>query len=265
MALLAASALAQNTATSPPKPPTPPPLGVGTPWRASNESPASVAQKVDASVAALRNALGLYSAQYWVGEKMYGWSSGPVKMKNNQVFSIDFPRISYPAKVGAPPVHKAQIRSNGKLTQMTSEGIKTQTFPVASFKIDPSKTAGDWTLGMPRNVLGAVHGERSLSQLVSLAAKPGSGFTVTSRVRSIPFRGTQIVQRQLLIQRDTAETLKKGPVRIEINIDGSRSLPVSARVDAAEKGKPKLIVVWALAWKFAGNKFTADDFAIGKK
>jgi len=203
----------------------------------------------------------MFSMNYRIGPEMFGGVYGDIKIRNNKMFVLQYEEMHYPKNVDDVPTHKYDLRANGTYASITGADIKKTQLPLSIFKVDESRSVNDWITGLPRYVLAGIHAEAPLTNLVRMASRPGSGFTVKSRTRSFPYSGRTITQFQILVERTQKEAASNGPIRIEVTIDGHFGVPASARVDAKEKGKLKIQSIWAMKWKFKKATFPNSDFA----
>lgn len=266
LALVAASMGAQaQTQTQPrvrkQKPPEFAPVDSGPKWTTNSKSPLAIARSADAKVTSLRNMAAMFSMNYRIGPEMYGGVYGDIKIRNNKTFVIQYEEMHYPTNGDDVPTQKCDMRANGTYASITAKSIKKTKMPLSTFKVDASRSVNDWITGLPRYALAGIHAETPLTNLVRMASRPGSGFTVRSRTRSFPYSGRTITQSQILVERTQKEAARKGPIRIEVTIDNHFGVPASARVDAFEKGRLKIQTLWAMKWTFKKATFPNSDFA----
>ncbi|AIE86304.1 hypothetical protein [Fimbriimonas ginsengisoli] len=232
------------------------------PWKPSSLSPVTLARQADASMASMKNIFGqIKTAIIFDGS---GTNRGWVKVKDSKTFNINFPDAHYPRNGADVPFSGVNLVANGKTLQYagSGKGSKRLQMPLSAFAFNKAKKVADWVTGFPRYILGGIRGEAPLSSLVSLARRPGSGFTTSVSERTVKYGKYNLKQYQLLILRTPAQAKKIGPVRIELNIDGARKLPVSAQIGAQEAGHKPLAMAWIPVWR--PKIFEASEFVVPK-
>lgn len=262
---LVAPAQQQKPGVPKQKRPIPPPMEYGVAWSRSKLSPLAVAEATDKSLGNQKGIHARYGIQIWYGPLMFGGSYGELKLRDRRHYVLEFENLHYSQDRNDVPAEKMNAIANGAEVRLIGSRTKESRNPIALFHIDTSSKASDWVTGLPRYMYGGINGETALKDLVAKAMRPGSGFKVSVGERSVPYKGRQLRQQRLLIERTPEAAKIEGPARMAITIDVKRQLPVSARVDSNERKGKALIYILAIGWPSRPEKFSDKDFTFPAK
>lgn len=263
MKMLSTGALAALAAGSVVAQTAPPAQFTGLTWGPSKLAAASVAKAADAKVASLRGIQFGFNLNYKMGPYT-GGIKGLGKVQDAAHFLIEYPFVRYKKEGRDLPQRKVFVTANGRLVSSLPAGEKRTTTPIKAFRFVDTKRPSDWLLGLPRLEMGAFRGEAPLTALVTAASRPGSGFNAWVEERTLGYQGKQIPQRRIVVARDAAAARKLGPIRLEITIDVSQGLPVSAINTGQETGRLPIALQYALSWGLRPTTFPPSTFYIPK-
>jgi hypothetical protein len=233
------------------------------PWKPSKVSALALAKKVDASLGRLR---GIHADTTTVirydGQ---GRSIGVIDIKDSKTFAARYAYVHYPKNKLDRPISGNELVANGQVVEVIGAQTPRANRPVQSFRLAAGRTVADWVTGMPRYILGGIHGENALTSLIQMAARPGSGYKVSVKERIMPAGQYRLPQNQIVITRDAAAAKKFGPVKIEVVVDAHRLLPVGATTMASEKGRKPMMLGWLVQWDMRPKTFQASMFTLPSK
>gem|GEM_PF-5670316 len=216
-------------------------------WRKSKTKAIDIARATDARMRALRNVEGKYDFRM-IMKKGPGRSEGTIQYADPRSFVIEYPNVSY---TRYRELDKVILRANGRgeAAKFSLQGGWGKKQPVANVRLGNPTSVADWGLGGPRFILSGFTGGAPLTDLVTRASRPGSGYIVGVRERTRQVRNRPVPQWEVTINRNPPATKKLGPFRLVLIVDQRQKLPVTLSALSKVPQYTATAIQFSLAWR----------------
>lgn len=213
-------------------------------WGTSDRTPQQIVKLADAAIGSL-NGTAAETSMLVKNSAGTGQTSSKVQIQDTTHYSIEYIEL-----VSGEPhtmIAKADGKRRGVLIASTfvKQGGWQAKAPLGGKGAIPTgpQLVAQWPTQFPRLVFAPlIESQQGFSAYLSALATKGTGYSIKSEKRVVPFNGRTFTSYRILAQQ--------GGTRIEMVFDGNFNLPVTIRASVHPKqGKPSEML-WGTQWRF---------------
>jgi len=237
------------------------PKPYASPWHKATQPPLVMAKLVDAQLGAAKQLMGGYKAILQMRGR--GTSIGDIQVKDSKTFHLEYPFMQHPGVHGTP-IARVLVRANGSIARQYGGPSADGPVPVDKLRLLTAKSVQDWVFGGPKFVVASLHREHALTNLIEMASRPDSGFTLTSESREVYAGGRTTPETRFLFERKPGPAKTLGTAKIEILVNSQWRVPLRVDTEMMEPGRPQVDMSCLFSWQSSSTPFPDSAFTIVK-